>query len=664
MTDNQVIISEGKAWVRRCSAGLETTGAGSTALGQAPIEGTVDVDGDRKRRRRLFEDSEEEGKIFNTVKIERDLLRDGWPDFCSRLSEEEHHHFFRGQWHRHKGHQHRPDAILQDLEVSTFDDVWQAINGARETWGTKDRIAGGKVQGLFHKFCEALDSHKAIFEVIPSKDKYVSVFCGSLKMLIGASVNHVKYAEELSRALDEISDKMDLVITMTGIMNTVQMRKQVSKLYATMFRFLREALKWYSARSTTKARLSFNESLYDTLVQHITDIRQTSEHIFQLAQTSGLAEGREARLVVEETNARVSGVTQKLAETNLSQAHQIENLQRKLEAAERNNQAINDKQRRTKLGRDMALTLEQMFQDQRVNEISLRKIQAQQQQRVIFEISSFVQQTVEKQPALGSPRLSCNGTFVEDVRRSSEHLSRHVIGMRGTSLLVDQHATCTSTEVAHHLYEWTVGASSQLLWLAAPDTESMPSELSRVAGSAIYAATRLGIPVISHACLRGSLGNPDLSPEESGMIGLVYSLMQQMLEQVAGGLSDPAPMLERIMRLDGTVETWKFALEILRDLLAAAPALLLCIIDGLDDLDYRSASELCDQFLITLWQPLSNTEKVFKILLTTCGTSEAMAREIPQDFLHMVEFDKKNQGEDEIDGDFPLEFSTSLPSQE
>ncbi|OCL06501.1 hypothetical protein AOQ84DRAFT_296891, partial [Glonium stellatum] len=80
-----------------------------------------------------------------------------------------------------------------------------------------------------------LDAHSAIFKVFPSDDKYISVFCGSLKMLTQASVNHIRYAEELSRALDKISERMMLVITITGIMNTERVRTQVAKLYAKVF---------------------------------------------------------------------------------------------------------------------------------------------------------------------------------------------------------------------------------------------------------------------------------------------------------------------------------------------------------------------------------------------------------------------------------------------
>lgn len=48
----------------------------------------------------------------------------------------------------------------------------------------KDNTRRGKVVKAFHKFCGTIDSHKAMLELIPSGNEYVSILTGSLNVVI------------------------------------------------------------------------------------------------------------------------------------------------------------------------------------------------------------------------------------------------------------------------------------------------------------------------------------------------------------------------------------------------------------------------------------------------------------------------------------------------
>lgn len=48
----------------------------------------------------------------------------------------------------------------------------------------KDNTRRGKAMKAFHKFCGTVDSHKAMLELIPSGNEYVSILTGSLNVVI------------------------------------------------------------------------------------------------------------------------------------------------------------------------------------------------------------------------------------------------------------------------------------------------------------------------------------------------------------------------------------------------------------------------------------------------------------------------------------------------
>jgi len=115
---------------------------------------------------------------------ERELLHQAWIEYCEQLPSEDLTP--KKRWHTQKRSRASDQTILS-LQIYGVKDVVSAIEDARTMWMKKDRLAGGKAQQLFHKFCGTLDAHSAILKMFPSEDKYISVFCGSLKMLVQVS---------------------------------------------------------------------------------------------------------------------------------------------------------------------------------------------------------------------------------------------------------------------------------------------------------------------------------------------------------------------------------------------------------------------------------------------------------------------------------------------
>lgn len=180
------------------------------------------------------------------------------------------------------------------------------------------------------------------------------------------------------------------------------------------------------------------------------------------------------------------------------------------------------------------------------------------------------------------------------------------------------------------LFEWMGSQTSRTLWISSPP-RSLPSESvsgARAAAlSAIVSAWELEHPIISHFCVRP---HPDdisegLDIEQAGLIGLVYSLIDQLQETNADEGSTGISSTE-MNALDGSRASWSTGLSVLKALLRQTPRLTHCVIDGLNELEWGDGTEWCKDFLNLLRH--HQGEQPFNILLTTTGQSKLLAREL------------------------------------
>lgn len=117
---------------------------------------------------------------------------------------------------------------------------------------------------------------------------------------------------------------------------------------------------------------------------------------------------------------------------------------------------------------------------------------------------------------------------------------------------------------------------------------------------------------------------PNSSVESSvvgQLIALPYSLTRQLISFAPEIVEDAQNIRAGLSLLDGTPESIPKALNLIRDLLKSTPALLLCVIDGLQLLDHPNTNEFVDQLLSRLID--DSGERVVKILLTTNGFCSA-----------------------------------------
>ena len=470
--------------------------------------------------------------------------------------------------------------------VEGFESKWKDSQSEVSTLATSMSHAdgSGKIGLRFRKVCQKLDDHKAAFAIFPSQDMYTSALCGSLAVIVGAAVNHNDIAERLSEMVVNISEKATRAASMVMIYRTKNFRELFSDLYAQVFLFYRDAIQWYAKSKVAKALDSFNENLvkrYERAAAKIEDM------VVEIYREADVAKSAQMAVFVEDIEDRLRN--QRAQYTD----------QEDLEFAGRQGQRL------------MLLMHESAYLESALPCNS-------GEQRI---------QTADDEPPLSSIDAMLGRA---DARVLSKHLDDFVVGTQGPSLFKDGRLWLPDTDVSFKLRDW-IGPDTQLstIWITSPAaSRGFPGSRAAALMAAVV-AWESNMPVISHFCARPSpVGlSRDLTVEKVGMIGLVYSLITQLLQFNVH--RDSFRFCKHEMgNLDGSNQSWSLALLLLQELLRATPQLQRCIIDGLNDLCYSSGAKWCDDFLTMLFEHQKTFAPRFKILLTTTGQSRVLPNHV------------------------------------
>ncbi len=213
-------------------------------------------------------------------------------------------------------------------------------------------------------------------------------------------------------------------------------------------------------------------------------------------------------------------------------------------------------------------------------------------------------------------------------------LSDHVFGQGAIESLLDvPQAIALPNEIFARLRDWISSDKSEILWIAGPNEHCYPSKMSAIAATMVELFAEAKPMVVFHFC---DLPNPRTiqdgkSMEEIGLISMVYSMIQQLIEHVPPQFDssiDFGP--KRFTPLDGNASTLDGALELFRDLIPLCLPYIVFIVDGIERLDYRKGQQGCKEFVNTLRQlttmkpPDDDPQRVYKVLFTTAGKLGAL----------------------------------------
>lgn len=240
-----------------------------------------------------------------TIKTESERLNDEWEKFIEKLEMDKTTK--NSSW---KGGSLRND----ELTIQSLKDFMKKSTAEYEN---KPRLAGGKVQKYFHRICNKLDAYSALLDLLPSQSQYCSIFCGSIKLLIKASLTHQKTAEVLAKSLADMSEDLDFDVREAALFPTAEMTRLVSELYANIFHFLRTAMEWYQSKSHRKLLDSLASDRPQQFSTQLDQIKRLSNNIVKVGNlatkamtkdiSTSLEEERKARLEMERKIERIEG---------------------------------------------------------------------------------------------------------------------------------------------------------------------------------------------------------------------------------------------------------------------------------------------------------------------------------------------------------------------
>jgi hypothetical protein len=435
----------------------------------------------------------------------------------------------------------------------------------------------------FRRICGTLDSHKNAFAIFPTQNEYGSVLCGSLQFIISAAVNDDEISDIISTTVPEITQRAAQVASTLLLVRTHAMRQLFSRLYAQVFLYYRDVIEWYMKSRAARFVSSFNEKIKQQYDKAGPEIDRTMADMYRAMD---LAQYARVMTHLQEQERR-------------------------------------DKVRSQRQHTHDCCSLETVGQ-------LLQQLLLSSHRSACIELSTS-HQPQERQHcgALSQIAESCRSEVVHrtTVKGLATALEQFVVGCEGHAFLNNGKFWVPETDVSSRLANWVrEGELTLTLWISSPDVTQAEFSSSRAAAlTLLVSAWQVGLPVISHFCERPRSVHlaSDRDVEEVGLIGLLYSLITQLLDFEVENDEFAVPE-ERLAELDGSNKSWPQALDLLSRLLRTTPHLRLCVIDGLNDLSFSGGAEWCSKFLAMLFEHQRSSTKGFRILLTTSGQSRVL----------------------------------------
>ncbi|KAI1750559.1 hypothetical protein F4782DRAFT_509432 [Xylaria castorea] len=618
-------VRESRRLVRMYSGDVEGRlpyGGKSQVLGQALSQDKPDLRDIANPWRKFFDPPDlsetERNPVTDVIFIESNKLLQKWHSFLGSCSSDD-----------------RLDVTRSEPTMEGVVDLVKEITATSRVKNESSRR--GKAMKYFHKFCETVHAHKSILEIIPEGSEYVSVFAGTLNVIIQASVNHERISEGLSEALCVISESVAECKTELEMYHTREMMQLIADSYAHIFVFLSDVMGWITEKKRKRLLDSFNEKFFQKFEHHIDMIKQRSERIRNFAAQCSRAEQRLTRVGVEDLaqDVRLGLIGQKRQEAEL--AYHAERIERELFEGRKERQQLREDGKYFRLLADRVINL---LEDKAMIWIGDSRSMGINKTISMTEgyTSGFPSQllsTTGDYCSIGSPMFTDWAS--EDILLNSKHLEDFF--HRDRVRLEDDRLgpTGVSADAVRRLSDWMKDPTSLLLWLEGPriDADDIDNPISVLANRVIQLAEQAQVPTISYCCelRRGEpikAGND--SREAQASVSLICALIRQMIELLLPAFRAGVDLSEgRFRVLDGCILSWSESVRVFRDILPLMPDTMLCVIDGLHWLDDRST----DRCLEELIKAMRGTK--LRVLFTTTGRSACLREQLYTDEIYHVE---------------------------
>ncbi|PSN71796.1 hypothetical protein BS50DRAFT_672718 [Corynespora cassiicola Philippines] len=492
------------------------------------------------------------------------------------------------------------------------------VESAAKIWQKKREMGKrGKATGYFHRICDTIDAHSNILELVPRGNEYVSLFTGTITSIVKASVNHEQIAEELGRAICEVSEHVAECDIELKLYRTEEITRAVADLYAHVFLFLGDTLQWYMKKRRQRLRDSFNEKFSDELHKAMDQIKGKSERIRRMAAHGTAAEQRVSRLVTEATfdSTQQLGNDIRLGLQNVErrQAETSHNLQLFSERLQRERTELRE-------GHKRLMNLQENLFKYLHHSVKSRPLEVAAQ---LFIGGTPLSQS-DFNPSYHTRSIMAGYQRSEILANSAnleDFFHRDRVRLSCDRFLVD----LVDTESMSRIVEWTMADEAHMLYIAGPYFEGDEFESSEkfMAAKFVEFASDSRVPVASYFCelrRRESLIG-DETMEMRGATQLVYGLIRQLLEFMPLEFESSTDFsAERFEVLQGSEDGWRDALRLLGDIADSLPRQVICVINGLNWLDSRDTATRLSDLVATL------RKDKLKVLFTAAGESRTLLK--------------------------------------
>ncbi|KAG9228395.1 hypothetical protein BJ875DRAFT_547773 [Amylocarpus encephaloides] len=452
---------------------------------------------------------------------------------------------------------------------------------AKEWQTTRETNKSGRFMKHFTRFCQTLDSHSYMLEVLPIRNEYVSLFTGVLKTVI----------------------------------NTSPMLEKIPTLYAHIFLYPEDTMEWYRKRSRSRFRDAFRQDFFDKFEATILNTQNLSLDVLREASVSSMAEIRQIRITSDI-------LLDELRHGNVDERLSADKLTRQREAVGRRRLETYEAQRReefqtnlfSQIGKGMRQGLMEAAQEM-LNDGYLKVIEQTQRPRGFIGASEM---EVNPVSYYDRDQMILNSNPLLDMfpQRSFEIPYKPPF-----------EALYLNTIAAYRLNEWITEHRVQLLNISGRKPKGLEAPPMKVLASmCVDFATRAELPVIMYFCTLPAKEElrPGNTPEVQALLSMTYALIRQIIEQLPIRFSANFDFSrERLTLLEGIQASWPAAIALLRDLVCTVPRPLFCIIDGFQIADDWSTKDFLGDFVGALMLPGPKRERTDRldVLLTTAGFS-------------------------------------------
>ncbi|CAJ2499894.1 Uu.00g027470.m01.CDS01 [Anthostomella pinea] len=389
----------------------------------------------------------------------------------------------------------------------------------------------GKAKDNVAFFLRTMDDYKQLFSVIPSGDKYISLFTG-------ASVIYEHIAEVFSQALADMSDDLGFVHDSTKISDSPAMRKAVIELYVHMFKFLCDMMSWYSSPGK-RIKSAFTVRFYDDKVK--TKVAKIKRIVKRVEREATLETGFRVQ-ATEQGIESLGDLIRKLADENRAVIQADFSLQF---------QQLADKLRPVgySAAKLLILTTEWVFRDPETGGLIER------QQPFVSSNNTSTPRPIPSHDLQLNEYSRVVKPYAQDAK---------------SDLLAEVDVTSRpniSEEVGIEVQSWLREPGTSFLWVEGSGDEYYDSPLAALALHICASAMGARIPAISFFSKARYDSPPSLLP---ATFKASATLDHHSFEQ-----------------LDGSMQSVPTALEIIEALLELAPPSLMSVINGLEIMESR-----------------------------------------------------------------------------